>query len=168
MPGKDCSYASRVWSLIRIDYLVGHFNRPNVEAFVANNASSWGTEHLFVRMSWGYPKYLVANVVALTLRSSSSEMGFQDQAIANGTSRPLLVRKQSPPLGIPLAAMEEMENVYSRYIQEIVEGDLRAYISMAYKDQISMFPERLLGVVCSFYRNCFEADSEVISDPSSW
>jgi len=88
-------------------------------------------------------------------------MGFQDQAIANGTSRPVLLRKQSPPLGIPLAAMEEMESVYSRYIQEIVEGDLKAYVSIAYDDQNSMFPERLLGAVCSFYRSCFETDSEV-------
>jgi hypothetical protein len=146
------------------DYNMGHFTSANVASFVANNATSWGTQQLPVRLSWGYRRLLQADVVVLALRSATSAMGFQHQAIANGAGRPLLIRKQSPPLGIPLAAMEEMEDVYSQYIRDIVQSDLRGYVSIAYDDQDSMLPERLLGAVCSFYISGLEADEEVSLD----
>lgn len=145
------------------DYVMGHFNLANVESFVAKNATGWGTQHLLVRLTWGYRRLLEANVVALTLRSTSSDMGFQHQAFSNGSGRPTLLRKQSPPLGIPLGAMEELEDVYSQYIRDIVQSDLREYVSIAYDDQDSYLPEHLLGAVCSYYIKGLEADEEVSS-----
>jgi hypothetical protein len=131
-----------------------------VESFVSRNASSWGTEYLLVRMSWGYKRRLDAEVVALTL-VNNSQMGYQELTVANGNARPLLVRKQSPPLGIPLAAMDDMQDKYAGYIQDIVQSDLAQYVPIAYTDQDSLLPQRLLGAVCSFYTAGSEIDNEV-------
>jgi hypothetical protein len=145
-----------------LDYLTSHLTKANVESFVSRNASSWGTEYLFVRMSWGYKRRLLdAEVVALTLVNNNSEMGYQELAVANGNARPLLVRKQSPPLGIPLAAMDDMQDKYAGYIQDIVQSDLAQYVPVAYTDQDSLLPQRLLGAVCAFYTAGSETDNEV-------
>jgi hypothetical protein len=140
-----------------IDYLMGHFTKANVESFVNENARSWGTQYMFIRMDWGYRKFLEAEVVALALCNNSSEMGFQHQALDNGT----LVRKQSPPLGIPLAAMDDMQNTYSKYIQDIVRSDLREYIPIAYVDEESELANRLLEAVSLFYIAGNETNNEV-------
>jgi hypothetical protein len=113
-------------------------------------------------MSWGYKRRLLdAEVVALTLVNNNSEMGYQELAVANGNARPLLVRKQSPPLGIPLAAMDDMQDKYAGYIQDIVQSDLAQYVPVAYTDQDSLLPQRLLGAVCAFYTAGSETDNEV-------
>ncbi|KAH9212272.1 hypothetical protein DL95DRAFT_391733 [Leptodontidium sp. 2 PMI_412] len=145
-------------------YLMGHFTKADVESFVTRNASSWGTQHMLIRMDWGYPKFLEADVVALALRSSASEMGFFHQTVSNGTARPQLVRKSSPPLGIPLAAMDEMQNSYSKYIQDIVQSDIASYVPTAYIDQESDLPTRLLGTVASYYSagNATDNESELL------
>jgi hypothetical protein len=140
---------------------MGHFTRANVENFVTQNASAWGTERFNVRMTWGYRKLLEADVVALALRSGSSEMGFQHQTLSHGNARPVLVRKQSPPIGIPLAAMDDMQSIYSTYIQDIVQSDLAEYVPVAYTDQISEFPEELLGAICNYYSAGLAIDNEV-------
>ncbi|CZT46566.1 uncharacterized protein RSE6_07012 [Rhynchosporium secalis] len=133
------------------NYLMGHFTKANVESFVTRNASSWGTQQMLIRMDWGYPKFLEAEVVALALRSGASEMGFFHQTVSNGGMRPQLVRKLSPPLGIPLAAMDEMQDEYSKYVQEIVQNSIAAYIPTAYIEPGSELPIRLLGAVASYY-----------------
>ena len=115
---------------------------------------------MLIRMDWGYPKFLEAEVVALALRSSSSEMGFFHQTVSNGNARPQLVRKPSPPLGIPLAAMDEMQDAYSKYIQNIVQSDIDSYVPSAYIDQDSALPTRLLGAVASYYNAGNAADNE--------
>jgi hypothetical protein len=143
------------------DYLMGHFTKANVENFVTRNASAWGTECLVVRMTWGYRKLLQAEVVALSLRSDASDMAFQHQTISEGVGRPVLVRKQSPPIGIPLAAMDDMQNIYSSYIQDIVQSDLAEYVPVAYTDQESELPEELLGAVCNYYSAGLAIDNEV-------
>jgi hypothetical protein len=145
-------------------YLNGHFTQANVEKFVSNNATGWGTQFMFVRLSWGYQGGLIgAEVVALTLKANS-EMGFhhQTKVVDNMITRPALVRKNSPPLGIPLAAVDDMQNEYSRYIQNIVQNDIKGYWSVAYVDQESKLPERLLAAVCSFYNASREDDNEVL------
>ncbi|KAH7386258.1 hypothetical protein BKA64DRAFT_680485 [Cadophora sp. MPI-SDFR-AT-0126] len=178
-PGKPCEQCARLAGKRRFclfscfndpleslctflvpNYLMGHFTKANVESFVTRNASSWGTQHILIRMDWGYPKFLEAEVVALALRSSSSEMGFFHQTVSNGIARPLLVRKLSPPLGIPLAAMAEMQDAYSKYIQDIVQSDVASYIPTAYIDQESELPTRLLGAVASYYNAGNAADNE--------
>jgi hypothetical protein len=119
---------------------------------------------MFVRLSWGYQGGLIgAEVVALTLKANS-EMGFhhQTKVVDNMITRPALVRKNSPPLGIPLAAVDDMQNEYSRYIQNIVQNDIKGYWSVAYVDQESKLPERLLAAVCSFYNASREDDNEVL------
>ncbi|KAH7317669.1 hypothetical protein BKA65DRAFT_410270 [Rhexocercosporidium sp. MPI-PUGE-AT-0058] len=141
-------------------YLMGHFTKANVESFVTRNASSWGKQHMLIRMDWGYPKFLEADVVALALRSSASEMGYFHQTVSNGGARPQLVRKSSPPLGIPLAAMDEMQDAYSKYIQDIVQSDIASYVPTAYIDQESDLPTRLLGVVASYYSTGNAKDNE--------
>lgn len=144
---------------------MGHFTKANVESFVTRNASSWGTQHMQIRMDWGYRKFLQADVVALALRSSASEMGFFHQTVLNGNARPQLVRKSSPPLGIPLAAMDEMQNAYSKYIQDIVQGDMAAYVPTAYIEPASDLPTRLLGAVASYYSAGNASDNEVCCGP---
>ncbi|PBP24008.1 Fungal Zn binuclear cluster domain containing protein, partial [Diplocarpon rosae] len=179
-PGKPCEQCARLAGKRRFclfscfndpletlstflvpSYLMGHFTKANVESFVTRNASSWGTQYMCIRMDWGYRKLLQANVVALALRSSSSEMGFHHQTISSGNTRPLLVRKSSPPLGIPLAAMDEMQVSYSKYIQDIVQSDFAMYLPTAYVDQVSDLPRRLLGAVASYYSAGSAADNEV-------
>ena len=140
---------------------MGHFTKANVESFISKNTSSWGTQRMLIRMDWGYPKFLEAEVVALALRSSSSEMGFFHQTVSNGVARPLLARKLSPPLGIPLAVIHEMQDAYSKYIQDIVQSDVASYIPTAYIDQASELPTRLLEAVASFYGAGSAADNEV-------
>lgn len=142
------------------EYLMGHFTKSNVEQFVAKNATSWGTRYFFIKMDWGYRKYLTAEVVTLALRSNS-EMGYQHQTIMLEGTRPALIRKQSPPLGIPLAAMDDMQDIYSRYIQDIVQSDLEKYVPIAYPEQKTEFAEKLLGVVSSYYSAGHAADDEV-------
>ncbi|CAL3968031.1 unnamed protein product [Diplocarpon coronariae] len=178
-PGKPCEQCARLAGKRRFclfscfndpletlstflvpSYLMGHFTKANVESFVNENATSWGTQFMCIRMDWGYRKFLQANVVALALRSSTSEMGFHHQTISNGNARPLLVRKSSPPLGIPLAAMDEMQISYSKYIQDIVQSDVSMYLSTAYVDQESDLPRRLLAAVASYYSAGNAADNE--------
>lgn len=178
-PGKPCEQCARLAGKRRFcmfncfndplealstfmvpNYLMGHFTRANVENFVTRNASSWGTECLVVQMTWGYRKLLRAEVVALVLKSNSTDMAFQDQTISQGDGRSVLVRKQSPPIGIPLAAMDDMQNIYTNYIQQIVQGDLAEYVPVAYTDQESELPEELLGAVCNYYSAGLATDSE--------
>jgi hypothetical protein len=84
-------------------------------------------------------------------------------AISNGPSKPLLRSQPSPPLGFPLAAAvrRELQKLYSEYTKEIVQYDLWSYVPVAYTDQESLVPQRLLGAVCSFYTALFEAEKEV-------
>lgn len=118
---------------------------------------------MLVKMDWGYRKLLKAEVVALKLRENAPDMGFQDTTEQSVTSdgRQILVRRQSPPLGIPLASMDGMENEFSRYVQDIVHSDLKQYVPVAYFPEDSTLMTRLLGVVCDFYTAGSEADEEV-------
>lgn len=56
--------------------------------------------------------------------------------------------------------MEEMEDAYSLYIRNIVQSDLRSFVSITYDDQDCKLPEQLLGAVCSYYMRGLEADEE--------
>lgn len=115
-----------------------------------------------VRLTWGYEVSIGVEVVALDLKPNS-EMGFQNQAEATNEliSRPRLVRKNSPPLGIQLAAVEDMQNEYAQYVISIVQNNIMRYVPVAYNDQESDLPERLLQVICSYYDATRENDNEV-------
>jgi len=143
------------------DYLMGHFTKANVESFVSQNAKSWGKQQMTVKMTWGYHRALEADVVALALKENSQMAVAHATVYTNGPSKPTLVRKSSPPLGIPLAAMDEMGDIYAKYVQEIVQNDLAEYVPVAYTDQESRLPERLLAAVCKFYIAGHEQDNEV-------
>jgi hypothetical protein len=147
---------------------MGHFTKANVEEFVSNNATGWGSYEIRIQMMWGYWKPLVANVVTLEIHSNS-QIGFQHQTAANGTSRPALVRKTSPPLGIPLAAMDDMQDEYRHLVHNIVHDDLLNYLSIAYDDQESNLPERLLTTIGNFYCASKASGDEVLhhASPSS-
>lgn len=118
-------------------------------------------------MDWGHRRYLEAEVVALELRSERSEMAFHHSTKRDGLGRPLptLVKQQSPPLGIPLAAMDDLEDTYSKYVRDIVQSDLAHYVPVGYFADDSELAKRLLQIVSSFYAMGVEADSEV-SAPS--
>jgi hypothetical protein len=150
-------------TLTSLVYLNGHLNRTDVEAFVARNAESWGTRSMLIRMDWGYRRLLKAEVVALKLRQNAPDMGWHDttEKLTGPDGREILVRRQSPPLGIPLAAMNDMQDEYSRYVKDIVQSDLKQYVPVAYFPEDSKFMTRLLGVVCDFYSVGLEADEEV-------
>lgn len=118
---------------------------------------------MFVRMDWGYRKLLKAEVVALEVRQDAPDIGFHHttEKSTSPDGKAILVRRQSPPLGIPLAAMDDMQDEYSRYVQEIVQSDLKHYVPEAYFPDDSKLLTRLLGVVCDFYSVGLEADDEV-------
>ncbi len=141
-------------------YLNGHFTRQNVEQFVTANATRWGKTTMPVRLTWGYEVPIGVEVVALDLKPNS-EMGFHHQATNEMISRPTLVRKNSPPLGIQLAAVEEMQNEYAQYVHSIVQNNIMRYVPVAYTDQESDLPERLLQMICSYYNATRENDNEV-------
>ena len=102
-----------------------------------------------------------ADVVTLQLRARS-ELAFTNQVKSLGSGKKeLLIRKISPPLGIPLVSIVSMERKYERYVQDIVTDDLYEYVDIAYDDQESTFPERLLGLICSFLSKSRSSDRDV-------
>ena len=119
-----------------------------------------------VRMDWGYEKPLEAAVVALIL-PSQSRLAYHHQTNGTVAKKPTLVRKKSPPLGIPLASFEDMKDEYQKMVRSIVMGDLEKYVPVPYDDQKSDLPERLLQILCSFYRAGLAADQEVARPPCS-
>jgi hypothetical protein len=125
---------------------------------------SWGSYEMHVRLDWGYEKPLEATVVALAL-PSQSRLAFHHQAQGGTGKEPTLVRKRSPPLAIPLASFEDMKEEYRRMVNDIVMGDLENYVPVPYDDQESDLPERLLHIVCSFYRAGLAAGQEVAPSP---
>jgi hypothetical protein len=156
-------------------YLNGHLNKTDVEAFIAKNAESWGTKQMLIRMDWGYRKLLEAEVVPLRLKKNAPDLGTYDDSQKMGTTpdgkpihvgpdgKAIFVRRQSPPLGIPLDAMDDMQDVYSRYVQDIVQSDLKQYVPAAYFPEDSILVTRLLGLVCDFFSAGLEADEEACS-----
>jgi hypothetical protein len=54
-----------------------------------------------------------SEMVARKLLNNNPETGLQDIPVANRTTRPLLVRKQSPPLGIPLVVIKNRRRAYT-------------------------------------------------------
>lgn len=148
------------------DYLMGHFTRANVENFVNRNALVWGQDSFVVQMSWGFQRPLKATVVTLTMSGSSSELAYWYDGETNGTKAPLLTRRESPPVGVPLAAMAEMEAEYAAYVKDIVMNDLDYYADEAYADDDSELAELLLKAVCDFYTAGLEAEEEVSILPS--
>jgi hypothetical protein len=142
---------------------MGHFTKANVEKFVSDNATGWGLHEMVIRMTWGYWRPLEVTVVPLEIRANS-QIGFHHQTSAKGSNRPTLVRKTSPPLGIPLAAMDDMQEEYRVLLQRIVHDDLINYVSIAYDDQDSELPGRLLKSLGTFYCAGKIAGDEVLHD----
>jgi hypothetical protein len=114
------------------------------------NAVSWGKQSTPVRLSWGYQKLLDIEVVPLEPRQIDS-LDQHFSMHSTSITGQQLVRLRSPPLGIPLAAIDDMKYEYNKYIQDIVDGDLSGYLPVPYTDQESNFPERLLTAICSYY-----------------
>jgi hypothetical protein len=137
---------------------MGHYTKANVEQFISNNATAWGSHEMRIRMMWGYWKPLEVVVVSLEIHQNS-EMGIHRQTIADGTH----VQKTSPPLGIPLAAMDDMQDEYRLLVHNIVQDDLINYLPVPYDDQDSMFPERLLTALATFYCASKAAGDEVLT-----
>jgi hypothetical protein len=54
-----------------------------------------------------------------------------------------------------------MKEEYRRMVNDIVLVDLENYVPVPYDDQESDLPERLLHIVCSFYRAGLAAGQEV-------
>ena len=119
-----------------------------------------------IRMSWGYWKPLEVTVVTLQI-GANSKIGIHRQASANGTERRTLVEKISPPLGIPLAAMDDMQNEYRHLVHDIVHDDLISYVRIAYDDQDSALAERLLTTIGAFYCASKVAGNEVLTPSPS-
>jgi hypothetical protein len=108
-----------------------------------------------------------ADVVDLKLPPNSElALNLQAKSLVSG-ERASLIRTASPPLGIPLADLDIMEQEYTRYVQDIVTDDLHEYVNIAYSDQESTFPERVLGIICSFLLKSRSADQNVRLLPSS-
>lgn len=149
-----------------VDFLVGHFTKANVEAFIGKHASQWGTQTISVRMSWGCRRLLPVNVVALQMLGEASELGYNHQAITDGTGSEKLVRSKCAPLGIPLADMGDMKEEYRRHVEDVVKSDLSHYVSIAYDDESSKLAECLLEAVCQWYQRGVRVGDEVSSQPA--
>ena len=135
------------------------------EAEVASLLSqvAWTKQKLRVRLSWGYCQTLEVDVVRIELRNTQSNpLAFQHQVMANGQNKPTLMRKPSPPLGVPSESVRLMESIHDKYISRIVDSGLERYVMEgAYNDDDSDLPKRLLGTICHYYQRCSEADEEV-------
>lgn len=116
---------------------------------------------MVVCMDWGYWKPLEETVVTITMRKDS-QLAYQHQSISNGKNKPTLLRKNSPPLGLPPAAMDDMQSRYSEFVQRIVTEDLMNYVSVPYSDQDSCLPERLLQAIANFYSAALAAGDKVL------
>jgi len=138
------------------DYLYGVYTQARVESFINENTEAWGTHQMVVRMEWGYRKPFEETVVAIKMRKGS-QLAYHHQTIANGNSQPTLLRKNSPPLGLPLTTMDNMLSKYSSFVQRIVTEDLMNYVAVPYVDQESSLPERLLLAIARFYSAAFAA-----------
>jgi len=141
-----------LYTLMVPHYLMGHFTKANVEQFISNNATGWGSQELRIRMMWGYTQSLEVTVVSLDIKPNS-EIGIHRQTIADGTH----VQKASPPLGIPLAAMDNMEDEYRLLVHNIVQNDLVNYLPVPYGNLDSTFSARLLRSLGTYY--CSSKDS---------
>jgi hypothetical protein len=150
------------------DYLTGHFTTSNVEAFVNKHASSWGRQELRVQMSWGCQRLLPVTVVAIALQDDTSELGFVNTSTDDQNGRPVIVRRKSPPLGIPLASLgTRLQDEYRKHVRAVVLNDLDHYVSITYETQRSRVPERILQAVCRFFQMEPESEHKVISRPSN-
>lgn len=145
-----------------IEYLYKNYSKAKVEVFVNENATAWGSHEMLVKMMWGYRRPLEETVVPLLLHRNS-QLEFAHQAISNGTNKPTVLKKKSPPLGLPLAAMDDMQRKYSTYVQEIVTEDLSNYVAIAYGPKDPELPKRLLQAIASFYRAGLAAGEKVLS-----
>jgi hypothetical protein len=141
---------------------MGHLTRSNVENFVKENATAWGSHEILIRMEWGYRKPLESVVVTLDIHSSS-EIGYHHQLSVAESGRREHIQKNSPPLGIPFAAMDKMEGQYSLLVQDIVKDDLVGYLETAYFDQYSDLPGRLFRTIGGYYRATQKAGEEVFN-----
>jgi hypothetical protein len=135
------------------------------EAEVASLLSSvaWTKQKMRIRLSWGYCHTLEVECVKIDIRDArTNPLTFQHQVLPNGQEKPILMRKLSPPLGVPSEALRAMESIHDKYISRIVESNLEQYVlEGAYNDDDSELPKRLLGSVCHYYQRCSEADEEV-------
>ena len=140
---------------------MGHFTKANVENFVNANVVSWGKQSIAVKLNWGYKKLLDIEVLPLEPRRINS-VDHHSTVLSSIVAGLQLIRKRSPPLGIPLAAYYEMKYEYSKYIRNIVDGDIFGYLPVAYTDQESLLPERVLTTVCSYYAAAKEKGSHMV------
>lgn len=146
--------------LIVSEYLYGNYTMSKVEEFVSINATGWGTHEIAVKMMWGYWQPLEETVVILDIHPDS-ELAYRTHAISNGAEKPTLVKKNSPPLGLPLAAMDDMQSRYSSVVEKIVTDNLMKYVTVPYDDQDSELPERLLQTIANFYSAASAAGDKV-------
>jgi hypothetical protein len=116
-------------------------------------------------MDWGCKRLLHVDVVTLSVRNESSEIGFHHQAVANKGGVTELVRKKSPPLMIEFFHLAEMRKTYRTYVQDIIQNDLVHYVEIAYEKQTSKLPERLLSAVSQWYQGGDESNDKVLTRP---
>lgn len=129
---------------------MGHLRKANVEQFISNNASGWGSHEMSIRICWGYWQPLEVTVVTMFLHQGS-DLGFQRQTAGSGTYGPVWIQTRSPPLGIPIPDMARLESAFGAYIRNITLTNLESYTDVAYDYQESELPELLLKSVCSWY-----------------
>jgi hypothetical protein len=139
---------------------MGHFTTANVESFVDQHASGWGTECLNIRLSWGCKELFTARMVALSMKNDQSEIGHHDtKTLEKG--RPVYRRQNGPPLGIPLAAIVDMKKMVREHIRNVSRNHLAHYVAIAYNDQPSRAMEFILGSACDWYSKGVLENNEV-------
>jgi hypothetical protein len=114
-------------------------------------------------MMWGYWQPIEETVVTVTVRQNS-ELAYASHVTPNGDGNKAEVNIiRSPPLGLPLAAMDDMQTKYSSYVQQIVADDLSSYVSVAYQRPHNRpgLPDCLLQTIANFYSAAIAAGDKV-------
>jgi hypothetical protein len=115
-------------------------------------------------MSWGHSKLLQTDVAILVPREdnskTASKYNVSDLAVMQLTTN--MESNLGIPLGIPLAALDNMQNTHSKYTRDLVTYGLMEYVDIAYTRNNSDLPKLLLKAICSYYLNTSATDYEVM------
>lgn len=155
-----------------IDYLMGHWTKANVESFVSRRVAAWGPQSLQININWdwGHPKLLETDAAILVLREDNLNMASGNN-VSNinpaGMQLDNMKYKLGPPLGIPLAVLDGMQNTYSKYTRDLVTHGLIMYADRAHVHQESDLHRQLLKSICAYYVNTSATDYEVMKLPNT-
>lgn len=127
---------------------------------------SWGRESISINMDWGLQSLIEVEVVAVS-PSPDSSIVVQYQSNTDQYGQPQLTSSKSPLLGMPFETMASTQERLANYVQDFVRNDfhLDLYGRVAYDDEFSDIPGRLLKIVCNWHAKSRRHEEEVSRNP---